>query len=93
MRKVFPGILEKQTAVGKYLEPGLLFYFITSRSSKQRSDLSLAMYSPQSLHRWGITHSESMERLAYSQGTSANDIKSIIQNKTAAITVCKIIIL
>ncbi|XP_077420632.1 RUN and FYVE domain-containing protein 2 isoform X3 [Vanacampus margaritifer] len=26
-----------------------------------------AMYSPQSLHRWGITHSESMERLAYSQ--------------------------
>uniref|UniRef100_A0A4W6G0B8 RUN and FYVE domain containing 2 n=1 Tax=Lates calcarifer TaxID=8187 RepID=A0A4W6G0B8_LATCA len=25
------------------------------------------MYSPQSLHRWGITHSESMERLAYSQ--------------------------
>lgn len=26
------------------------------------------MYSPQSLHRWGITHSESMERLAYSQG-------------------------
>lgn len=28
----------------------------------------LTMYSPQSLHRWGITHSESMERLAYSQG-------------------------
>ena len=28
------------------------------------------MYSPQSLHRWGITHSESMERLAYSQGRS-----------------------
>lgn len=26
------------------------------------------MYSPQSLHRWGITHSESMEQLAYSQG-------------------------
>lgn len=26
------------------------------------------MYSPQSLHRWGITHSESMERLAYCQG-------------------------
>lgn len=26
------------------------------------------MYSPQSLHRWGITHSESMERLAYGQG-------------------------
>ncbi|XP_055745758.1 RUN and FYVE domain-containing protein 2-like isoform X2 [Salvelinus fontinalis] len=25
------------------------------------------MYSPQSLHRWGITHTESMERLAYSQ--------------------------
>ncbi|XP_038847993.1 RUN and FYVE domain-containing protein 2 isoform X2 [Salvelinus namaycush] len=25
------------------------------------------MYSPQSLHRWGITHCESMERLAYSQ--------------------------
>ncbi|XP_047218807.1 RUN and FYVE domain-containing protein 2 isoform X3 [Girardinichthys multiradiatus] len=25
------------------------------------------MYSPQSLHRWGITHSESMERLAYNQ--------------------------
>ncbi|XP_036403373.1 RUN and FYVE domain-containing protein 2 isoform X2 [Megalops cyprinoides] len=25
------------------------------------------MYSPQSLHRWGISHSESMERLAYSQ--------------------------
>ncbi|XP_061600686.1 RUN and FYVE domain-containing protein 2 isoform X5 [Cololabis saira] len=25
------------------------------------------MYSPQSLHRWGITHSESMERLAYGQ--------------------------
>uniref|UniRef100_A0A8C2ZPH4 RUN and FYVE domain containing 2 n=1 Tax=Cyclopterus lumpus TaxID=8103 RepID=A0A8C2ZPH4_CYCLU len=25
------------------------------------------MYSPQSLHRWGITQSESMERLAYSQ--------------------------
>ncbi|KAM9765739.1 RUN and FYVE domain-containing protein 2 isoform 3-T4 [Menidia menidia] len=25
------------------------------------------MYSPQSLHRWGITHSESMEQLAYSQ--------------------------
>ncbi|XP_056269768.1 RUN and FYVE domain-containing protein 2 isoform X3 [Pseudoliparis swirei] len=25
------------------------------------------MYSPQSLHRWGITHSDSMERLAYSQ--------------------------
>ncbi|XP_060782289.1 RUN and FYVE domain-containing protein 2 isoform X3 [Neoarius graeffei] len=25
------------------------------------------MYSPQSLHRWGITHSESMERLAYCQ--------------------------
>lgn len=30
----------------------------------------LTMYSPQSLHRWGITHSESMERLAYSQGRS-----------------------
>ena len=29
------------------------------------------MYSPQSLHRWGITHSESMERLAYSQGKLA----------------------
>lgn len=28
----------------------------------------MAMYSPQSLHRWGITHSESMERLAYGQG-------------------------
>ncbi|KAI5617441.1 RUN and FYVE domain-containing protein 2 isoform 2 [Silurus asotus] len=25
------------------------------------------MYSPQSLHRWGITHSESIERLAYCQ--------------------------
>ncbi|XP_076830063.1 RUN and FYVE domain-containing protein 2 isoform X2 [Brachyhypopomus gauderio] len=25
------------------------------------------MYSPQSLHRWGISHSESMERLAYCQ--------------------------
>lgn len=29
------------------------------------------MYSPQSLHRWGITHSESMERLAYSQGKTS----------------------
>lgn len=30
------------------------------------------MYSPQSLHRWGITHSESMERLAYNQGRLSN---------------------
>lgn len=34
----------------------------------------LTMYSPQSLHRWGITHSESMERLAYSQGRLASAI-------------------
>lgn len=33
-----------------------------------RRESPVAMYSPQSLHRWGITHSESMERLAYSQG-------------------------
>lgn len=73
MIQMIPGSLkiwgpEKQTTVGKYLAPDLCFGFITSRSSEQRSDLSLTMYSPQSLHRWGITHSESMERLAYSQG-------------------------
>ncbi|MFT7805661.1 RUN and FYVE domain-containing protein 2 isoform X2 [Arapaima gigas] len=29
------------------------------------------MYSPQTLHRWGITHTRSMEQLAYSQATRA----------------------
>lgn len=32
------------------------------------AEVIFTMYSPQSLHRWGITHTESMERLAYSQG-------------------------
>lgn len=38
-----------------------LLYYLEEESA-------VDMYSPQSLHRWGITHSESMERLAYSQG-------------------------
>lgn len=42
------------------------FHF--SSSSQWAEECSLSMYSPQSLHRWGITHSESMERLAYNQG-------------------------
>lgn len=36
--------------------------------------LLITMYSPQSLHRWGISHSESMERLAYSQGESCTSL-------------------
>ncbi|KAI3377808.1 hypothetical protein L3Q82_008952, partial [Scortum barcoo] len=38
------------------------------------------MYSPQSLHRWGITHSESMERLAYSQARERLHGRSVVDS-------------
>lgn len=60
-----------QTWAGHFrTERNLLGLSSLQQDSGQRR-VPLTMYSPQSLHRWGITHSESMERLAYSQGRLA----------------------
>lgn len=63
----------KQTRAGHFRTQGSV-WFILFVARQWAEETPLTMYSPQSLHRWGITHSESMERLAYSQGRSANAI-------------------